>query len=114
MDLAFSQEDLAFRDAVRASISEAFDDDMRARSEQSKTSAIGREAQVRWFKRLAAKGWLAPDWPVEYGGTGWSDAQKYVFAMEMALAGAPMTSNMGLRMCAPVVMGFGGPEQKAH
>jgi alkylation response protein AidB-like acyl-CoA dehydrogenase len=114
MDLAFSPEDLAFRDEVRAFIAEAFDDDMRARSAQSKTSAIGRDAQVRWFKRLSAKGWLAPDWPVEYGGTGWTDAQKYIFNMEMALAGAPTTSNMGLKMCAPVIMAFGSPEQKAQ
>ena len=34
--------------------------------------------------------------------------------MEMALAGAPSTSNMGLKMCAPVVMAFGTPEQKAQ
>ena len=114
MDLAFSSEDLAFRDEVRAFIADAFDDDMRARSAQSKTSAIGREAQVRWYKRLSAKGWLAPDWPVDYGGTGWSDAQKYIFNMEMALAGAPSTSNMGLKMCGPVVMEFGTPEQKAQ
>ncbi len=114
MDLAFSPEDLAFQGEVRAFIAEAFDDDMRARSAQSKTGAIGREAQVRWFKRLSAKGWLAPDWPVEYGGAGWSDAEKYIFNMEMALAGAPTTSNMGLRMCAPVIMAFGSDEQKAR
>ena len=114
MDLAFSPEDLAFRDEVRAFIDEAFDDDMRARSALSKIGDVGREAQVRWFKRLAARGWLAPDWPVEYGGTGWSDAQKYIFNMEMALAGTPTTSNMGLRMCAPVIMAFGSEAQKAQ
>jgi len=114
MDLAFSLEDLAFRDQVRAFIGEAFDADMRRRSALSKIGDVGREAQVRWFKCLAAKGWLAPDWPVEYGGTGWNDAQKYIFNMEMALAGAPATSNMGLRMCAPVIMAFGSAEQKAE
>ncbi len=87
---------------------------MRARSAQSKTSAIDRAGQIRWLKRLGERGWIAPDWPVEYGGTGWSDAQKYVFSMEMALAGAPTTSNMGLRMCAPVIMAFGSDEQKAQ
>ena len=114
MDLAFSPEDLAFRDEVRAFIDTAFDADMRARAAQSKTSAIGRDAQIRWFKALAAKGWLAPDWPVEYGGTGWGHSQKFIFDMEMALAGAPTTSNMGLKMCAPVIMAFGTPEQKAQ
>ncbi len=114
MDLSFAPEDLAFGDEVRAFIAEAFDDDMRARLGQSKNNQLNKEAQVRWLKRLGEKGWMAPDWPVEYGGTGWSLGKKYVFDMEMALAGAPPTSNMGVRMCAPVVMAFGTPEQKAQ
>jgi alkylation response protein AidB-like acyl-CoA dehydrogenase len=114
VDLAFSSEDLAFRDEVRAFIAEAFDGDMRERVAQSKNAHIDRAGQVRWLKRLNDRGWIAPDWPVEYGGTGWSDTQKYIFNMEMALAGAPSTSNMGLRMCAPVVMAFGTDEQKAQ
>ncbi|MFN3582481.1 acyl-CoA dehydrogenase family protein [Phenylobacterium sp.] len=112
MDLDFSPEDLAFREEVRAFIAEAYDDDMRARMAQSKNGYLDKESQVRWLKKLHAKGWIAPDWPVEYGGTGWSLGQKYVFDMEMALAGAPSTSNMGLKMCAPVVMAFGTDEQK--
>ena len=114
MDLDFSAQDLKFRDEVRAFIAEAFDDDMRAKSAQSKNAHIDKDGQVRWLKALHAKGWIAPDWPTEYGGTGWSPAQKYIFEMEMALAGAPSTSNMGLKMCAPVVMAFGSPEQKAQ
>lgn len=114
MDLEFSKEDLAFRNEVRAFIAEAFDDDMRAHSAQSKNAHIDKAGQVRWLKRLNDRGWIAPDWPKEYGGTGWSHAQKYIFDMEMALAGAPSTSNMGLKMCAPVVMAFGTPEQKAQ
>ena len=114
MDLNFAPEDIAFREEVRAFIAEAFDDDMRAKLAQSKNNHLDKAAQIRWLKRLGAKGWIAPDWPLEYGGTGWGLGQKYVFDMEMALAGAPSTSNMGLRMCAPVVMAFGTPEQKAQ
>jgi alkylation response protein AidB-like acyl-CoA dehydrogenase len=114
MDLEFSKEDLAFGEEVRAFIAQAFDEDMRAHAAQSKNGHIDKAGQVRWLKRLHEKGWIAPDWPKEYGGTGWSHAQKYIFDMEMALAGAPSTSNMGLKMCAPVVMAFGTPEQKAQ
>ncbi|WP_337189126.1 acyl-CoA dehydrogenase family protein [Phenylobacterium sp.] len=112
MNLDFSPEDLAFRDEVRAFIAEAFDDEMRAKLAQSKNHHLDKVSQVRWLKRLGEKGWIAPDWPEAYGGTGWSLGKKYVFDMEMALAGAPSTSNMGLKMCAPVVMAFGTDEQK--
>ncbi|HEY8574326.1 acyl-CoA dehydrogenase family protein [Phenylobacterium sp.] len=114
MDLDFAPEDLAFREEVRAFIAEAYDDDMRARMAQSKNGHIDKAGQVRWLKRLHEKGWIAPDWPEQYGGTGWSLTRKYIFDMEMALAGAPSTSNMGLKMCAPVVMAFGTDEQKAQ
>ncbi len=114
MDLDFTAEDLAFREEVRAFIAVAFDDDMRAHMAQSKNGHIDKAGQIRWLKRLNEKGWAAPDWPTEYGGTGWSNAQKYVFDMEMALSGAPSTSNMGFRMCAPVVMAFGTSEQKVQ
>jgi alkylation response protein AidB-like acyl-CoA dehydrogenase len=114
MDLDFTAEDVAFREEVRAFIAVAFDDDMRAHMAQSKNGHIDKAGQIRWLKRLNDKGWAAPDWPSEYGGTGWSNAQKYVFDMEMALSGAPSTSNMGFRMCAPVVMAFGTSEQKAQ
>ena len=112
MDLAFSPEDIAFRDEVRAFIADAYDDDMRARMAQSKNGGIGREAIMRWHKRLAEKGWLAANWPEEHGGPGWNAAQRFIFDMEMAAAGAPSTSNMGLKMCAPVIMAFGSDEQK--
>ncbi len=114
MDLDFSAEDLAFGDEVRAFIDEAFDEEMRAKLAQSKNHHLDKASQVRWLKRLGEKGWIAPDWPEDHGGTGWSLGKKYVFDMEMALAGTPSTSNMGLRMCAPVVMAFGTPEQKAQ
>ena len=114
MDLDFSASDLAFQGEVQAFIKAAYDDDMRARTAQSKNGHIDKVGQIRWLKRLADKGWIVPDWPVEYGGTGWSAAQKYIYDMEMALAGAPSTGTMGIRMCAPVIMAFGTAEQKAQ
>ena len=55
-----------------------------------------------------------PDWPEEYGGTNWSLAQRYIFAQECARHDVPGISPMGLRMCGPMLIGYGSDEQKAH
>ncbi len=114
MDLAFSPEDLAFRDEVRAWIKANFDEDLKAMQAQSKNGYLDKEAMVRWQKKLYERGWVAPDWPVEHGGAGFTPTQKYIFNMEMSAAGTPQTSPMGLRMVAHVIMAFGTPEQKAQ
>jgi alkylation response protein AidB-like acyl-CoA dehydrogenase len=69
---------------------------------------------VAWQKKLHAKGWIAPDWPVEYGGTGWSSTQKYIYETERGLAGIPDVIPFGLKMVAPVIYTFGTEEQKAR
>ncbi len=113
MDLAFTAEETAFRDEVRAFINEAYDDEMRAAMAKTRTGYVAKHLHIRWQERLNAKGWLAPNWPVEFGGPGWSHAQRYIYEQEMAAAGAPMVVPFGPRMLAPVIMKFGTPEQKA-
>ena len=68
---------------------------------------------MRWHKVLAKKGWSAPTWPKEYGGTGWSATQRYIFSRECTAVDAPRIFAMGLRMVGPVIMKYGTPEQKA-
>jgi alkylation response protein AidB-like acyl-CoA dehydrogenase len=114
MDLAFSPEDLAFQAEVRAWIADAYDDDLRRQMAQSKNGYLDKAGQVRWQKKLAARGWAAPDWPVEYGGPGFTPSQRYIFNMEMSAAGVPVSSPMGLKMVAPVIMAFGSDAQKAQ
>ena len=75
MDTSFSPEDIAFRDEVRAFFAEAYDDDLRARMDDQDNY---RTAMVDWQKRLFEKGWIAPNWPVEHGGTGWTLVQKHI------------------------------------
>jgi alkylation response protein AidB-like acyl-CoA dehydrogenase len=45
-----------------------------------------------WQRILYAKGWVAPAWPVEFGGCGWSVSRRAIFAAELVLAGAPPLS----------------------
>ncbi|MBI1261479.1 MAG: pimeloyl-CoA dehydrogenase large subunit [Rhizobiales bacterium] len=112
MDLSFSKEDEAFRQEVRQFIAENYTDDIRAKSARSKHGYLDKESHVTWQKRLAKKGWLAPNWPTEYGGPGFTHSQKYIFDVEMGRAGVPHTIPFGPTMVAPVIMKFGTPEQK--
>ena len=67
-----------------------------------------------WQRILHRQGWAAPLWPADYGGPGWSEAERQIFDAECVVAGAPNLSPMGLRMVAPCIMRFGTAEQKAH
>ncbi len=115
MDMTFTAEHEAFRQDVRDFIADAYDGEMRAAAAKAHSAvAMPRDLQVRWQKRLSARGWLAPGWPEEYGGPGWDQTQKYIFDQEMSRAGAPAVVGFGLKLCAPVIMGFGTAAQKAR
>jgi len=114
MHVAWSPEDLAFRDEVRAFLDAELSPAMRHETRLMTSVYAPHELSVAWQAILHARGWAAPAWPVEYGGCGWSAAQRYLFAQELAAAGAPPLSPMGIGMCGPVLIGHGSPEQKAH
>ncbi len=111
MDTSFTPEDLAFRDEVRAFIAQAYDEELQARLASSEPQVF-KQAVIDWQKRLHDKGWVAPNWPVEYGGTGWNATQQFIFDSERAAAGVRDTVPFGLKMVAPVLYTFGTEEQK--
>ena len=110
MDLSYSTEELAFRDEVRAWLATGLPADIRDKVTQYEH--LSREDIIRWHRILAAKGWSVPHWPVEWGGTGWNNTQRYIFDEEFGLAGAPGLPPFGPQMCASVLMKFGTPQQK--
>jgi len=67
-----------------------------------------------WRKALNEQGWLAPHWPREHGGTGWTAVQRFIFEYESALAGAPEQIPMGYRYVGPVISHFGSDWQKSY
>ena len=113
MDLAFAPKDATFRDEVRAFLDENLTEPMAEAGRLATSVFTEYHDNIVWHKALHTKGWVAPSWPREHGGTGWNDMQKYIFASECARAGTPHLSPMGLRMCGPVLMKFGTPEQKS-
>ena len=110
MNVTFSEADLAFRDEVRTTFRDEFPEDIRRK--QQFGVPLEREDMVEFQQWLHAHGWAGVNWPVEYGGTGWSPVQKYIFATEMAEANAPSIVPFGLSMVGPVIYTFGNDEQK--
>src|SRR5580765_3401209 len=110
MDLNYSQEESAFRDEVRGWLNANLPQDLRAKI--ANYDEFGREDLLKWHRILAKKGWVAPAWPKEFGGTGWNVVQRYIFEEECGFAGTPPLIPFGLTMCGPVILRFGTDEQK--
>jgi alkylation response protein AidB-like acyl-CoA dehydrogenase len=113
MDLALSPQDEAFRDEVHRFLDENLTEDLREAGRKTGGVFADVDAGLRWHKVLATRGWSAPTRPTEYGGTGWTATQRYIFARECIAVDAPRIFAMGIRMVGPVIMKFGTPEQKA-
>src|SRR2546425_277615 len=110
MDLNYSPEEAAFRDEVRAWIGANLPGELRDRVLNYRE--LSKDDLLRWHKTLAKKGWVAPHWPKEWGGTDWTVVQRYIFEEECGAAGAPPIVPFGVRMCAPVLLRFGTDAQK--
>ena len=87
----------------------------RGRQARSAPDAVGadRKGGVRYLApALYKRGWVAPYWPKEHGGAGWTPAQRYIFESECSRAGAPRLLPFGVQMVGPVIMKFGSQVQK--
>jgi alkylation response protein AidB-like acyl-CoA dehydrogenase len=110
VDLNFSAEDIAFRDEVRAFIKDSYPPHLNGKIEEGEE--LSKEDFLSWHKVLAKKGWIAPAWPVQYGGTGWTSVQRYIWSEESARADAIRLMPFGLSMVGPVIYTFGTQAQK--
>ena len=110
MNLDFSPEDNAFRAEVRAFIAENYPTSLRAVQEEGEE--MRKEDFLAWHRILANKGWVAPAWPTEYGGPGWTSVQRYIWSEECAAADTVPILPFGINMVGPVIYTFGTPEQK--
>jgi acyl-CoA dehydrogenase len=107
-----TSEERAFRDEVRLFFEDNLTPEMRRAGRMITWAFSEFEYGRRWQKILHQRGWGAPYWPVEYGGTGWTPRQHYIYEMESMRASPPSVMNMGKTLCAPCIMEFGTPEQK--
>ena len=75
---------------------------------------LGRKQWEPWQHILHQRGWGAPDWPTEHGGTGWTVRQRQIFGEVLAECDCPPPHHQGLRHIGPVLMRFGTLEQQAR
>lgn len=95
---------------VRAFARENLPDTTRAKVLNGKLP--NREERTHWQRALVAKGWGAPAWPAEFGGTGWDAVRRHVFDEILTEEGAPNPPVFGMGMLAPVLMKFGSAGQQ--
>ncbi len=112
MELAFTPEEQKFREEVRRFVRENLPKDVQDKVLNGKP--MGREDFLRWHRLLHKRGWVAPNWPTEHGGTGWTPVQRHIFEDEIAEAGAPPVIPFGVTMCGPVIIRFGDDWQKQY
>lgn len=106
----FTADELQFEIEVQEFLQNDFPAEYREKVDAG--IRLSKDELVLWQKILYKKGWAAPNWPAEYGGTGWTATQKHIFATEMGLIGAPEPVPFGMKMVAPVIMAYGSDEQK--
>lgn len=114
MNITLSPSELAFREEVRAFLSECLPAFVRKVSRLSTGVFVDPPWTREWHLALYDKGWITPSWPVEYGGCGWSPTERYIFDTECATAGAPMVAPMAIALVGPVICTFGTDWQKSY
>lgn len=112
MNLSFTKEDEAFRSKIKHFLKTKYPAEIKAKMDAGE-GRLSKEDQVQWQRLLNDQGWLAVNWPVEYGGTGWNATEKHIFANELAEANCPGVLPFGVSMVAPVIYTYGSEEQKA-
>ena len=110
MDYRFTPEEEAFRQEVRtflrAELPEDWDyDPFEIRAEDW-------EFARAFTRKLAARKWIAPAWPGEYGGLGLDYMKQVVLSEEMSYHRAPNTSLIGVTYAGPTIIVYGNDEQK--
>ncbi|MBD2858901.1 acyl-CoA dehydrogenase family protein [Spongiibacter sp. KMU-158] len=104
----------SFRQEVRAFLETAPTPEILEAGRKTTSVFAPFKETMAWQKILNDKGWVAPSWPQEYGGTGWNIQQRYIFTQECNRRGVPPLLPQNIQMVGPAVLGFGTDEQKAE
>ncbi len=102
-----SLSDEAFRAAVRAEFEAHYPAELRYPPRR-----LRWHENKSWYLRMARKGWIAPNWPCEYGGMGLAPAKLLIFLEEQERWGIMRFQDHGILMIGPILMRFGTEAQR--
>ncbi|MAN79430.1 MAG: pimeloyl-CoA dehydrogenase large subunit [Rhodospirillaceae bacterium] len=112
MDLNLTAEERAFQDHVRGFLRGNIPPAIKRKVDLG--LKLVKDDYVVWQRILHGQGWIAPGWPKEYGGPGWSPVQRFLYEEELAAASSPRLITFGLKMLGPVLIEFGTEAQKTR
>ncbi|WP_068277314.1 acyl-CoA dehydrogenase family protein [Aldersonia kunmingensis] len=110
MQLALTDEEIAFRDELRTFFTTEIPVEVRERVHHG--FELGRDDFVNTQRILNANGLAVPNWPVEWGGKDWTPTQRHIWLDEMQLACVPEPLTFNASMIGPVIAEFGSQEMK--
>jgi len=110
MDFFYSDDEIDFRGKVRSFFAENVPDTIRSRMLLGQN--VSPDELRQWHRILDDKGWAAPAWDPDWGGTGWTPLQLHIFREELQLAGAPQPFTINMHLAGPIIIAFGSDEQR--
>ena len=67
-----------------------------------------------WYLTLSQHGWIAPNWPREYGGMGLDAGKMMILLEEQERYGVARVPDHGIVQVGPIIMKYGTEEQKKY
>ncbi len=115
MDPRYSEQAEAFRERIKAFLADELPTDWAGIGALPKPEAL--EFTRQWRAKLNDHGLLAPAWPVEYGGSGFTKLEQVVLVEELAKAGVPAmgaSDTFSMKMAGGILLRWGTERQKQH
>ncbi len=112
MRSSLTEQELAFQAEVTAFLRDELPDEVALKVKHG--AGVAKAELAAWTRTLNARGWAAPNWPAEHGGTGWSLRQRHIFDVACRAAHAPVLSGFGFNMVGPAIVKFGTAQQQAE
>ena len=99
--------DAEFRHDVRSFIERHYPPDLRFLPRRVRMDEI-----MPWWSKLYEKGWIAPNWPKEWGGMGLDAGKMVIYLEELERYGVMRAADQGITQVGPILMKYGTQAQK--